>query len=185
MNKLDRTKAYYLGDLSEHQRDIIYDFLLSDDESFSFVLKSDFVERGSDYVFYNENKWSWYGKYLIIKLLELDEVNALTLFEPIKDWTPKQGDKVLWRARAFIKFEEGVFVCKYGDYFLIESGSLIHYGREIKPFIKSFKKGDWVKYKYNGETFFTQCKEDVENNNLTLVEDLQLIELLNKNKSLA
>lgn len=193
MKKLDRTKAYYLGDLSEHQRGLIYDFLLSEDNSFYSSLKSDFEKVSSDYVFYDEHEWGWYGNDYMVKLLKLDEVNGLTLFESIVDWTPKQGEKVLLRVvdkcipKLLDKWIPKIFVCNHNGKNLFETaqGNAVFFEGEIKPFIKFFKKGDWVKYKYNGETFFTQCKEDVENNNLTLVEDEGLIELLNKNKSLA
>lgn len=100
----------------------------------------------------------------------------------LKETQFKQGDKVLWSGGAMSEFKEGIFVTEYNGFFLIEYDGQIVYGKEIKPFVKSFKKGDWVKYKYNGETFFTQCKEDVENNNLSLVEDLELIKLMEKNK---
>ena len=177
MKKLNKKVKYCLKNLSDEQLRIFSEKLI--EEGFVFdrlIWKSDLSDGMSD-IRYNTKytRWEWC-------IISDKSIDALTLFEPIEDWNPKQGEEVLWKGGSMVKFEEGVFVCEYNGHYLIESGSSIHYGREIKPFIKSFKKGDWVKYKYNGETFFTQCKENVENNNLTLVEDLELIKLMEKNK---
>ena len=180
MIKLNKKVKYCLKNLSDEQLRIFSEKLI--EEGFVYdrlIWKSDLSDDMSD-IRYNTKytRWEWC-------IISDKSIDALTLFEPIEDWTPKQGDKVL--LRVVDKWIPKIFVCNHNGKNLFETaqGNAVFFEGEIKPFIKFFKKGDWVKYKNNGETFFTQCKEDVENNNLTLVEDLELIKLMEKNKSLA
>lgn len=83
-------------------------------------------------------------------------------------------DKVLWKGF------EGVVVLLdgYGGYVIqLEDGDKISTKNVTKKQPK-FCKGEWVKYKYNGETFFTICKEDNDNPNLVKLENKMLIDIL-------
>ena len=86
----------------------------------------------------------------------------------------KVDDKVLWKGF------EGVVVSLdgYGGYIVqLEDGDKIITKNLTKKQPK-FCKGEWVKYKYNGETFFTKCKEDNDNPNLVKLENKDLIDVL-------
>ena len=88
----------------------------------------------------------------------------------------KVDDKVLWRGF------EGVVVSLdgYGGYIVqLEDGDKI-ITKNVERISPKFVKGEWVKYRYNGETFFTKCKEDNNNPNLTKLENKSLIELLER-----
>lgn len=174
MKKLDTTKMYDLRYLSDKQLVKFGKEANKFKESFQGDMSGlDFLYSCKDYA-----PFKMYGIIGFNSSKPLSEaIDARELF-----FIPKQGGKVLWKGGSMSEFKEGIFVTEYDGFFLIEYDGQIYYGKKIKPFVKSFKKGDWVKYKYNGETFFTQCKEDVENNNLSLVEDLELIKLMEKNK---
>ena len=175
MKKLDTTKMYDLRYFSDKQ------LVKFGKESNKFRKSFQGDMSGLDFLYSHKDyaPFEMYGDMVGFDSSKplSEAIDARKLF-----FIPKQGDKVLWRGGAMSEFKEGIFVTEYNGFFLIEYDGQIVYGKEIKPFVKSFKKGDWVKYKYNGETFFTQCKEDVENNNLSLVEDLELIKLMEKNK---
>ena len=174
MKKLDRTKMYNLKHLSDGQ---LVEFGKKANK-FKKSLQGDMSDLYFLYEFKDFAPFTMFGSIGFDTNRPLSEaIDARELF-----FDPKQGEKVLWKGGAMPEFREGIFVTEYNGFFLIEYDGQIHYGKEIKPFVKSFKKGDWVKYKYNGEIFFTQCKGDVENNNLSLVEDLELIRLMYKNK---
>jgi len=86
----------------------------------------------------------------------------------------KVDDKVLWKGF------EGVVVSLdgYGGYIVqLEDGDKIITKNLTKKQPK-FHKGEWVKYRYNGETFFTKCKEDNDNPNLVKLENRRLIDIL-------
>ena len=88
----------------------------------------------------------------------------------------KVDDKVLWRGF------EGVVISLdgYGGYIVqLEDGDKI-ITQNVEKISPKFVKGEWVKYKYNGETFFTKCKEDNNNPNLTKLENKSLIRLLER-----
>ena len=186
MKKLDKSKAYYLGDLNSEQRAYLYEVLLSDDESFSFILKSEFKIEASDYVFYDENEWDWYDEKDFKRLFNLEVINALTLFDE-EVWKPKQGDKV-FVSNDKQKWHERVFVVEHNNFYQCEplheniSNTLTPW-QHIKPYEDEIKVGDWVK-RISDETIWKiRDKEDVNvalNSECTKITNPQLIELLNK-----
>lgn len=178
MKELDITKAYYLGDLDEFHRGVVFDYLLNIDHTFKTTRKIDFQKIDTDYIFYHTNEWEWYTKIEFIEEeVDLDVVNALTLFKP----QFKQGDKVLY-TDDLVNWEEGVFLVKHNESYIIESDEMLFYAIEIKPYEDEIKVGDWFK-RINDETIWKiRNKDDINvalNSEFTKITNPELIKLLN------
>lgn len=182
MKKLDKSKAYYLGDLNSEQRASFYAVLLSEDESISIIRESEFKIEASDYVFYEDCEWYWYDEKDFKRFFNLEVVNALTLIEE-EEWKPKQGDKVLANDKR--EWVEVIFVVEYNNFYYCEypknKNTLFRF-QHIKPYEEEIKVGDWVFLNDEIGVCKISDKHDLEevNNKFTLVKNPQLIELLNK-----
>ena len=88
----------------------------------------------------------------------------------------KQGDKVLY-TDDLVHWEEGIFLVKHDESYIVESDEMLLYAIEIKPYEEQIKVGDWVK-NYRGYIF--KYNDDYEDKSiLTKITNPLLIELLN------
>ena len=82
IKELDKTKEYYLGNLNEEQRGILYDYLLSIDDTFKQVKKYGFQKRDDDYLIWSDGyikQWDWNHTKV-----SKNDTDALELFEEPK-----------------------------------------------------------------------------------------------------
>lgn len=173
MKKLDITKAYYLGDLEEFHRGVVFDYLLNIDYTFKTTRKIDFQKIDTDYIFYAIDEWEWYTKIEFVeKEIDLEVVNALTLFEP----QFKQGDKVLVSDNKWY-WVDGEFITEYKDQFVVKTYNSIIGRKHIKPYEEEIKVGDWV-YNSLNDSFYKKKLHDIHNSERKITNP-QLIELLN------
>lgn len=87
----------------------------------------------------------------------------------------KQGDKVLY-TDDLVNWEEGIFLVKHDESYIVESDEMLLYAIEIKPYEEEIKVGDWVMvnelvFKVNESTDLTDC---------TKITDKELIKKLNE-----
>lgn len=97
-------------------------------------------------------------------------------FEIMDEPQFKQGDKVLF-TDDLVNWEEGIFLVKHDESYIVESDEMLLYAIEIKPYEEEIKVGDWVKR--NNEIIRIE-KGNRLDNNWTKITNQQLIELLNK-----
>ena len=92
----------------------------------------------------------------------------------------KQGDKVLY-TDDLVNWEEGIFLVKHDESYIVESDEMLLYAIEIKPYEEEIKVGDWVVNTHHGSVF----KNDTINlginqpNYYRKITNPELIELLN------
>lgn len=95
----------------------------------------------------------------------------------------KQGDKVLY-TDDLVNWEEGIFLVKHNESYIVESDEMLLYAIEIKPYEEEIKIGDFVKTK-SGEIFkVTEDKHNVKSINerhdlFYKITNPELIKLLN------
>lgn len=93
----------------------------------------------------------------------------------------KLGDKVLY-TDDLVHWEEGIFLVKHDESYIVESDEMLLYAIEIKPYEEQIKVGDWVK-RISDETIWKiRDIGDVNaalNSECTKITNPQLIELLN------
>lgn len=99
-------------------------------------------------------------------------------FEFIDEPQFKQGDKVLF-TDDLVNWEEGIFLVKHDESYIVESDEILLYAIEIKPYEDEIKVGDWV---HNRNGCIMKCDDvDIFNiNNWTKITDEALINKLNE-----
>ena len=90
----------------------------------------------------------------------------------------KQGDKVLY-TDDLVNWEEGIFLVKHDESYIVESDEMLLYAIEIKPHEDEIKLGDWVKNNKGGYVFKYDNESDSKIN-LTKITDEVLINKLNE-----
>lgn len=104
--------------------------------------------------------------------------NLSDFFDIIDEPQFKQGDKVLY-TDDLVNWEEGIFLVKHDESYIIESDEMLLYAIEIKPYEEEIKIGDWV---HNRNGCIMKCDDvDIFNiNNWTKITDEVLINKLNE-----
>lgn len=136
MKTLDKTKEYYLGNLNKEQRGVLYDYLLSVDDTYKNTKKTYFEHICDGYISFKKGIWHW-----TIDKQTHTTTDALTLFEP----QFKQGDKVLVRDCDEDEWLIRLYATEYNGEHYVESKHSNNLSRYvyIKPYEDEIKVGDW------------------------------------------
>ena len=99
----------------------------------------------------------------------------------LDEWQPKQGEKVSIKDENYNC--DGLFVCTYNGYYLVEHNGTILSTKTLKPYKDEIKVGDWVKNTDEKELILVTKDMNLEclNNECEYIKIInpQLIILLN------
>ena len=134
-----------------------------------------------DYIIFNESETMYVVQDKFGECKDFPKHKFKYYFELLpNDPQFKKGDKVLY-TDDLVNWEEGIFLVKHDESYIVESDEMLLYAIEIKPYEEEIKVGDWVVNTHHGSVF----KNDTINlginqpNYYRKITNPELIELLN------
>ena len=134
-----------------------------------------------DYIIFNESETMYVVQDKFGECKDFPKHKFKYYFELLpNDPQSKKGDKVLY-TDDLVNWEEGIFLVKHDESYIVESDEMLLYAIEIKPYEEEIKVGDWVVNTHHGSVF----KNDTINlginqpNYYRKITNPELIELLN------
>ena len=136
-----------------------------------------------DYIIFNESETMYVVQDKFGECKDFPKHKFKYYFELLpNDPQSKKGDKVLY-TDDLVNWEEGIFLVKHDESYIVESDEMLLYAIEIKPYEEEIKVGDWVKNTDEKELILVTKDMNLKclNNESEYIKitNQQLIELLN------